>query len=163
MADPDSRSRFLALVVRDQEVNGLETHGNDAARNFRDLYAHQAQLKAFAERAAAHVLTRSEVDAALDALFPRVEGETPRQESNREAAAGKVVSILGSASVPASIRGTAWGLMQAASEFAEHFTARITEAQKQIDAIASRQIDAIGDTAAVYATIAKVTGLSEAR
>jgi len=146
-----------------RHTSGAEVALDDAAKNFRDLYAHQAALKTFAERAAAHTLTRSEVDAALDALFPRVEGETERQASNREAAAGKVVSILGSHSVPPSIRGTAWGLMQAASEFSEHFTSRMTDAQKQVDAIASRQIDAIGDTAAVYATIASVCGLAEAR
>jgi len=148
--------------VNVRHTSGAEVKLDDAARTFRDLHANQVALRAFAEKSAAHVLTRAEVEASLDALFPRGEDDTARDTEKREASMGKVVSILGSDTVPVAIRHTAWGLMQAASEFAEHFTARVTDAQRQLDSLAARQLDSIGDVSQVYATIARVTGI-EAR
>jgi hypothetical protein len=48
--------------------------------------------------------------------------------------------------------------MMAMSEFGEHYTARMTDAQRQIDAIASRSIDNAGVMLA-YSSVASVAGL----
>ncbi|MDX2014164.1 MAG: DUF932 domain-containing protein [Myxococcaceae bacterium] len=148
--------------VNVRHTSGAEMRLDDAAASFRALHAHVKATREFAERAAAHRMTRAEVDASLDALFPRTEDETPRQRENRENAMGQVVTILGGDTVSAGIRSTAWGLMQAASEFAEHFTARMTDAQRQVDAIAARSLDNVGELAHVYATIGNVVGLRAA-
>jgi hypothetical protein len=55
--------------------------------------------------------------------------------------------------------------MQAMSEFDQHFTARMTGAGKQVDAIASRQIDGamMADLAHVYQVVGRITGVQLSR
>lgn len=146
--------------VNVRHTSGAEVAIDDAARSFRGLYSSIDKLQAFANAAAARKLTRQEVDAALSALFPAGEDDSERDREKRDESAGQIVEILGSHTVSPAIRSTAWGLMQAASEFAEHFARRVTEAQRQIDAIAQRQVDALGDVSQVYATIAESIGLA---
>lgn len=149
-----------AFKVSIRHTSGAEMKIDDAIATFSALRASQGELIEIAETAAATRITRDTVRDALAALFPESPEQSDAQNDRAIASQAKVLDILAGPTVSAANRGTAWGLMQAASEFAEHLSARkLSDAQRQIDAIASRQIDAIGDISAVYATIGKVAGL----
>lgn len=151
-----------AFKVSVRHTSGANQAVLQAGDQFASLYSSAKRLETFANAAAARTLNRDEVTAALDALFP-VDKLAPIDGPEREKSdAGKasVLRLLQGQTVAPAHRATAWGLMQAASEHAEHMATRITDAQKQIDAIAARQLSAgLDSVASVYATVADVVGL----
>jgi phage/plasmid-like protein (TIGR03299 family) len=148
-----------AFDVSVRHTSGAEVKVEDAGRSFAKLISSGRKLEEFANASAQVRMTRDDVMSALDLLMPKDEEASPLQVERRDAAQGKIVTLLGSPTVAPAIRGTAWGLMQAMSEFSEHFTARMTDAQRQIDSIAARSIDQAG-TLAAYQAVASVAGLS---
>lgn len=139
----------------------------EAGEQFAALTQASRKLQTFAEVAAQTRTSREVVQDALNELFPVITGGKPSttldaSNARAEASQAKVIELLQGPTVAPAHRGTAWGLMQAMSEFDQHFTSRMTDAAKQVDAIATRQIDGamMADLAHVYATVARVSGLS---
>lgn len=153
------RGNFRATI---RHTSGAADALASAVERFKALRGETRKLQDFANTAAATPITRDQVMAALDTMFPAEKDASVAQIERRDASMGKVVSLLQSPTVAPAHRGTAWGLMQAMTEFDQHFTARMTDAQKQIDAIAARQIDGsmMGDLAAIYSNVASIAGIA---
>ena len=151
-----------AFKVSVRHTSGAEVKIDDAARSFAALSKSTAKLAGFANEAAATLLTRDQVMAALDTFLPPDADASKASEERRQASQGQIVTLLQGKTVAPAHRGTAWGLMMAMSEFGEHYSARMTDAQRQIDAIASRSIDNAGVMLA-YQSVASIAGLAMPR
>jgi len=139
----------------------------NAGEQFKALTTATARLQDFAERAAQTKTSREMVQDALNVMFPLRNVDpglppTEAEQARRDDGQAKVIELLQGPTVAPAHRGTAWGLMQAMTEFDQHLTTRMTDAAKQVDAIAARQIDGamMGDLAAIYASVASIAGVS---
>lgn len=151
------RTSFKVSV---RHTSGAQLRVEEAADSFAGILDSNRKLARFANEAASTKLIRNDVMAALDAFFPVEEKSTQRELDKRDAAQTKVVELLQGPTVSPNHRNTAWGLMQAMSEFSEHYASRLTDAQKQVDSIAQRAIDGIGRVQLAYQTVANVVGLT---
>lgn len=106
-----------AVIIR--HVGNAESKLKEARNVLQESASYMVELNAAAERLAVHRLTPGSVDRVLDTLFPVVEGMNPfsrKLAEDRRAA----FAMAYTADDNANFRGSAWGMVNAYSDFLTH-------------------------------------------
>lgn len=154
-----------------RHTSGASLKVESATASFVAMRKGQAALAKFAQTAGTVKTSRESVMAALEAFLPTDPEASKLTNERTDAARAQIVTMLAnSPTVAPAHRGTAWGLLCAMSEFAEHYKpARLDDSEvdvtKRAQALTAQLAEralfgnGLDPVVAAYATASKVFGL----